>query len=185
MKDDVDIVLFLERLGRMLKNDTHADGLKPSQWDALRYLARANRFSRTPSALTAYFGMTKGTVSQTLKALERKGLIAKTHDPLDRRNIRLSLTKAGSALLKRDPASAIRKIAGSMAKDQQAELVAGLNALLQLTLEDRGSKSFGVCKTCRYFEEKTASRASQRCKLLDVSLSVQDSELICVENITL
>ena len=61
---------LMERLSRLVGQTGHAHGMKPAQWDALRYLARANRFSRTPGALTAYLGATKGTVSQTVIALE-------------------------------------------------------------------------------------------------------------------
>ena len=35
---------LLERLARLVHNDAHVDGLKPTQWESLRYLARANRF---------------------------------------------------------------------------------------------------------------------------------------------
>ena len=67
----------LERLARVMRAREHEDGLNPAQREALRYLARANRFSNTPGALTRYLGATKGTISQTVMALERKGLIAK------------------------------------------------------------------------------------------------------------
>lgn len=72
MRSVDDILILLERIGRVLQNDGHSEGLKPTQWEALRYFARANRFSRSPSALTAYLGMTKGTVSQTVGALEKR-----------------------------------------------------------------------------------------------------------------
>ena len=39
------------------------------------FIARANRFSRTPAALADYAGSTRGTISQTLIALEQKGLV--------------------------------------------------------------------------------------------------------------
>ena len=44
---------LIERLARVLQNDGHCDGLKPTQWEVLRYLSRANRFSCTPGAVTA------------------------------------------------------------------------------------------------------------------------------------
>ena len=43
--------------------------LKLSQWMALRYFGRANRFSRTVSAFAHYQGTTRGTASHTLKVL--------------------------------------------------------------------------------------------------------------------
>ena len=84
------IAALIERIGRLLSTDAHAGGLLPVQWEALRYLGRANRFSRTPAALTAYLGLTKGTVSQTVHVLEAKGLVTKQVDPADRRGRRLS-----------------------------------------------------------------------------------------------
>ena len=63
----------LERLTRLMRAGEHEGGLNPAQWEALRYLARANRFSRTPAALADFLGTTRGTVSQTVIALERTG----------------------------------------------------------------------------------------------------------------
>ena len=108
------IAILLERIGRVLQNDAHTHGLKPTQWEALRYLGRANKFSRSPSAVTAYLGMTKGTVSQTLAALERKGLIEKSSDPADKRNIHINLTSAGDELLEEDPVRQFARSDGSM-----------------------------------------------------------------------
>ena len=43
----------LERLARVMRAREHEDGLNPAQREALRYVARANRFSNTPGALKA------------------------------------------------------------------------------------------------------------------------------------
>src|SRR5688572_9564232 len=95
---------LLERIGRLLRSARHRnERLNPAQWEALRYLGRANRYSRTPTALTHYLGATKGTVSQTVIALERKGLLRRATDPRDRRGIRLRLTARGRANLEHDP----------------------------------------------------------------------------------
>ena len=59
------VAALIERLGRLTTTEAHAEGLLPVQWEVLRYLDRANRYSRTAVALTAYLGITKGTVSQT------------------------------------------------------------------------------------------------------------------------
>ena len=75
--DNASIAWPLERLTRLMRAGEHEGGLNPAQWEALRYLSRANRFSNSPIALTRFLGSTKGTISQTIKALERKGYIAK------------------------------------------------------------------------------------------------------------
>ena len=45
-------------------------GLRDREWMALRFLGRANRFSRTPSALAGFIGATRATASQIVKTLE-------------------------------------------------------------------------------------------------------------------
>ena len=62
------IVWPLERLARLMRAKEHEDGLNPAQWESLRYLARANRFSNSPGALTRYLGATKGTMVQDASA---------------------------------------------------------------------------------------------------------------------
>jgi DNA-binding MarR family transcriptional regulator len=49
-----------------------AHGLQPVQLEVLNYLSSCNRYSDTPMAVTEYLGQTKGTVSQTIKTLEKK-----------------------------------------------------------------------------------------------------------------
>lgn len=176
-----DIAVLLERLARVVQNETHSEGLKPTQWEALRYLARANRFSRTPSGLTAYLGMTKGTVSQTLNALERKGLAVKEIDPTDRRQVYIDLTAKGAQLLERDPIESLVKSALRMPGDERRILAESLESLLKETLRCRGGLPFGVCKTCRYFKANDPEGAPHRCSLLDAPLSKNDSKSICVE----
>ena len=62
------------QLGRMASAEALAEGLTPVQWAGLRYFARANRFSRTPSAFAAFHGTTRGTASQTIKNLEARAI---------------------------------------------------------------------------------------------------------------
>ncbi|MCC6205883.1 MAG: MarR family transcriptional regulator, partial [Hyphomicrobiales bacterium] len=86
---------LIDRIERLVRSGVTVHGLNPAQWEALRYLARANRFSRTPAGLAAYLGSTRGTVSQTLIALEQKGFVARQASDRDRRSIDLSLTAKG------------------------------------------------------------------------------------------
>ncbi len=181
MRKPDDIPVLLERLSRILQNEAHSGGLKPTQWEVLRYLVRANRFSRSPSAVTAYLGMTKGTVSQTLIALERKGLVRKETDPSDRRNLRLELTKDAMAILKRDPIGTLSKMTSDLAPRERRALADGLETMLQDALRNRGGRPFGLCKTCRFFQTNAPEGAPHRCALLKVPLSADDSEQICIE----
>ncbi len=177
-----DILILLERIGRVLQNDGHSQGLKPTQWEALRYFARANRFSRSPSALTAYLGMTKGTVSQTVSALEKKGLIEKATPEADRRQVQIELTAKGQKLLNRDPLGAMASSLSRLPASQRQELKDDLGDFLRAVLRQRDGRPFGACKTCRHFRKHAVGGAPHKCGLLDEPLSATDSEMICVEH---
>ncbi|MDJ0710610.1 MAG: MarR family transcriptional regulator [Woeseiaceae bacterium] len=181
MEKTTNALVVLERLGRLLQNDAHRHGLKPTQWEALRYLGRANRFSRSPGAVTAYLGMTKGTVSQTLAALERKGLIRKVTVPKDRRNVTIEMTRKGTALLKKDPLEDLEAATLRLADEQRTQLGESLRQLLGNALQQRDGRPFGACNTCRHFQKDAEDGKPHRCGLLDEPLSAPDSELICVE----
>ena len=176
-----DIVILIERIARIVQNDTFSEDLKPTQWEALRYLSKANRFSCTPSALTAYLGVTKGTVSQSINALERKGLIKKKTIASDKRLVNLSLTAKGKSLLNRDPLDDMGSVVADMSKIEQLELKKGLKTLLVKTLDEREQKPFGACKTCIHFQNNVTGGSPHRCGFLEVPLSKDDSEKICFE----
>ncbi len=177
-----DILVLFERISRVLHNDGHAGGLKPTQWEALRYFSRANRFSRSPSALTAYLGMTKGTVSQTINALNKKGLIDKTVDDDDRRQVQIDLTTKGLKLLAQDPLESLAQSLSKLSGAQRQELHNDLGDFLRTTLRRRDGLPFGACKTCRYFKKNAPDGSPHKCGLLEEPLSASDSDLICVEH---
>src|SRR3546814_13923422 len=66
------VIVLLDRLSRLTRELQFVDGLNPAQWEALRFLATANKYSRSPTALAEYLGATKGTVSQTLLRSEER-----------------------------------------------------------------------------------------------------------------
>lgn len=172
---------LFERLARLIQGDAYGAGLKPVQWEALRYLARANRFSRTPSALTAYLGSTKGTVSQTLNALVRKGLVTKSADMNDRRVVYLSLTAEGQELLKVDSLQRLRFAIGEISEESLPEFTANLERILYAHIARNKGRAFKQCRTCRYFRVTPGGPAPYRCSALDEPLQEEESLQICAE----
>lgn len=173
----------LERLARVLRAREHEDGLNPAQREALRYLARANRFSNTAQALTRYLGATKGTISQTLMALERKGLIAKA--ARDARVVRLTLTEKGREALLHDPWTELAAGAEELGGKTRRRMQRGLEELLAQQLKRAGLASYGVCASCRYFREKGRDgdvRGPHLCMLFEEALSAEDAGRICMEH---
>jgi DNA-binding MarR family transcriptional regulator len=175
------VISLFSRLSRIINSESYGHGLKPVQWSALRFLARANRFSRTPSGLTTWLGQTKGTVSQTIAALERKGLLARGSKGEDRRVVRLELTDAAQALLARDDNAAATTMLNALPKDDEAELERLLTVMLRAHVAERGNRTMGLCADCRYFER--GDRGHNHCGLLDVPLDDADAASICVEQV--
>ncbi len=95
---------LIERISTLLRAEQRkkysALGLQPVHVQTLDYLANCNRFSDTPAAVTDYMGLTKGTVSQTLQVLERKGYLEKIQDLIDKRIVHLKILPWGQQLLK-------------------------------------------------------------------------------------
>lgn len=186
--DDVSpeaIVWPLERLARLMRAREHDDGLNPAQWEALRYLDRANRYSNSPGALTQFLGATKGTISQTLMSLERKGCIAKSARAGEKRSVVLELTSQGKAMLAKDPWKHLADGVGDLGSKTRRRLAKGLRELLAGELQRGRHKSFGLCATCRFFREKGRggdAKGPHHCMLFEAPLSAADSQLICVEH---
>lgn len=177
------LIDLLERTARLIQGSLHAQSLPPAQWLALQYLARANRFSRTPTAVGLYLEATKGTVSQTLIALARKGLVRKERDRTDRRSVSVQLTARGETVLNRDPLSDLSAAAAALPRQTQDGLKRGLADLLKVMLTRKGGHSFGQCSTCRFFRRSLDDkRYPHRCNLLKVPLSDEDACKICVEH---
>jgi DNA-binding MarR family transcriptional regulator len=174
---------LIGRLDRLMRSGVAVEGLNPAQWEALRYLARANRFSRTPAALADYLGSTRGTVSQTLIALEQKGFASRMASERDRRSTELALTRRGIAVLRRDPMLQLAQDVADAGGDDCEALLAALQAVLRNAIRRNNGRAFGICHTCRHFRKgvRASAASPHHCALLDEPLSEADSQEICVE----
>ncbi len=174
-------VSLLERLSRLMTTDSHAEDLLPVQWESIRFIDRANRFSKSAGALTAYLGLTKGTVSQTIKALENKGLVEKVSDSHDRRKVHLALTQKGKSLLKKDPLAMVASDIKALSKVNQRNLDVAAASLLQARLVAKKRQPFGQCRDCRYFASKHKNGNPHYCLLLEEQLEEFEADAICFE----
>lgn len=159
---------LIDRLARLHAAARRRPGLNDVQVSALDYLAQANALSRSPSAAAEYLDATRGTISQTLRALSRKGLIVAVADAADRRSLRYDLTEAG------------RRVLGSSVAgpdDDDGAIEQALAGLLGAMIATRGGRSFGICRTCRFHQ--VTGDGGRRCGLLDIALSGAESGRIC------
>jgi len=179
------LLASLDRLARLMRAGEHAEGLNPAQWQALRYLSRANRFSNSPGALARYLGATKGTVSQTVLALTRKGLVRRSQRPGEGRSVVLTLTPKATDILSRDPWARLERAAGELGGKTRRRLGKGLAQLLDEEIARSSLPSFGPCASCRFFRENGRSAdpaGPHHCMFLDEALTAADAALICAEH---
>ncbi|MEM8962304.1 MAG: MarR family winged helix-turn-helix transcriptional regulator [Acidobacteriota bacterium] len=151
-------------------------GLKLVQLEALIYLGSANRYSDTPAALTEYLGITKGTVSQTLKALEKRGLIKKVADLVDGRVVHCRPTETGQTMIDQVyPIQLFAELPDTTFEQPAREL----ESLLRTLQQANDLRSFGICRSCRFFEPR---ELGGRCGLTKEALSPEDATKLCREH---
>ena len=98
---------LIEQVGKACYNLGYTPGLNPAQWAALRYFQESTTDRRTVTGFANFQGTTKGTASQTVAALVRKGYLKRIADKNDRRVHRLVLTPEGETLIAQDPLQAL------------------------------------------------------------------------------
>jgi DNA-binding MarR family transcriptional regulator len=172
---------LLSRFARIIAAQGYDHGLQPVQWQALRFLEAANRFSRTAKGLTAWLGQTKGSVSQTLITLEAKGLIVRETDSADGRVVRLNLTQAGRALLADGQISLPQRMLNHLSDSDQTLFLRFVETMLRKELSKSGGRPFGLCRDCLHFRADNLTEGQHYCGLLQVALSSPASGEICIE----
>lgn len=184
MTSPVAIASLVDRLCRLVHSLQYSQGLNPAQWNALRYLARANKYSTSPGVLADYLGTTKGTVSQTLIALESKGLIERIRCDEDRRKVRLGLTDAGREMLALDPLKEIERASTSVPLEDRECLASAMTTLVNDLCTRHEGPRFGVCEACCHLdgvEEKDGCKGNRRCGLTKDPLATGELNKICVD----
>ncbi|WP_397542215.1 MarR family transcriptional regulator [Roseovarius salis] len=147
---------LLVHIGRSARGEDTggAAPLTAAQWTALRFFARANRASRTPSAFASFQATTRGTASQTIKTLESRGLLERRRAEHDRRSVRFEVTGDGHALLARDP---LRHLTAAIARLDEAGRAALARLLPELAADlarERGTSAIGTCENCHHYEDR-------------------------------
>ena len=169
---------LITRLARLEAADGWTGDLNPAQRVALDYLAKANRFSRSPSHVADFLGSTRGTTSQTLKALVRKGYVAEEPATADKRSISYELTDTGREVTSQH--SLLRSSLDGLPDREVTRLAETLQNVLGAATRQNGSKPFGICRTCRHFR---AQNGGGHCKLLQVALHPHEINQICHEQV--
>ena len=168
-----DLVL---QLGRAAYADCTAGGLTQAQWMALRFFARANRFSRNVSGFADFHATTRGTASQTVKSLVQQGYLQRTRSDKDGRSARFDLTARADEKLADDPMDDLVRAVGALGDRQKEQAAESLQQIMLNLAKGRGGSMLGACTLCGHLQ----TGDTFRCRLMQESLDASELEQLCV-----
>jgi len=176
---------LVERLSGLMRAEQRAAGiedqLQPVHQNVLRYLARCNRYSNTPAAVTEFLQITKGTVSQSIRLLERRGLVLKRPDKQDGRIVRLRLSANGHRLVaKLDKQVSWARLGENIDTVALDDTEQTLTTVLRELQKRNDYRSFGQCHTCHHCLRE--SQTKFRCGLTGEDLRREETLQICREH---
>jgi MarR family transcriptional regulator, negative regulator of the multidrug operon emrRAB len=175
---------LLEQVARILWFEGAKHGLRDREWMALRFLSRANRFSRTPSALASYVGTTRGTASFIIGELERLGYLERKRSAQDKRSVMLSVTQQGKKFLVRDPVNDLVEAITVLEDEAKVSFRDALRHVLDQSDAAEQRHHTDVCKRCIFLREDRATTDSRTtaefsCRLFRAPIAEAEVDLLC------
>ncbi len=159
------------------------EGLSPLQMQFLEYVNRYPAEICTVSAIAREFDLTRPTVSDSLRALEEKGLVFKEKEESDRRTSFLGITAEGKRIVKRlsrwhDPMLAVL---GGLPGDQKEGVLLFLMRLISAFFGEGIISVPRVCIACAQFKwnEFPSSSKPHHCTLTGKRMSDADLNIGC------
>ncbi len=166
------------------EGDQH--GLRDREWMALRFLGRANRFSRTPTALAGYIGATKATASQIVKTLENKSYLVRKQSHEDKRSVVLCVTSQGEKCLSQhDPINHVLNAVAALGTDECVRLRDSLTRVLNHLDATHQRLNASICRDCMFLAERVPATGKGRataefmCRLYRAPIALEETELLC------
>lgn len=178
------VVAALERLSEafrvLLWNEAKQYGLSPIQVQLLTFLLHYPEEKRTITFLATHFNMTKATISDAVKSLESKQLLARKVTVADSRSHTLHLVKEGKALARKVERFALpmQDTVAQLPADNQANLLENLLKLIYQLNQHYVITPQYMCLNCRFYAQKMGGHY---CNLVKAPLKSGDLRVDCPE----
>ncbi|MBO9123153.1 MULTISPECIES: MarR family winged helix-turn-helix transcriptional regulator [unclassified Rhizobium] len=146
----------LARVAMAMRSDewtrAEATGLKPTQLAILDFLGGRSLPARVKE-VAAHLGVSQPTATDSVSALERKGLVRKSDASGDRRAAAIEITDEGRDALAAagSMADATTTAVGALPAQEQQELLMSLVKVIRHLQEADAIPVQRMCATCRYF----------------------------------
>lgn len=182
------IIASLERISQafrvLLWNEGKEFSLGPIQMQVLIFLLHHSKEKRKVSYLAAEFNMTKATISDTVKALDQKGLITKEYDQRDTRSYTINLSEKGErtasqiSLFTRELHVPIKRLNADDKENLLRSLIGVIHHLNKagiITMQR-------MCFTCAHYRPDYQG-AMHFCQLLNQPLETTELRVDCPEHL--
>jgi len=178
------IVVGLERISEVFKlllwEKAKLVGLSPIQIQILIFIAFHKQELCNVSHLAKEFNVTKPTVSDAIKVLDKKGLIIKDFSSSDSRSYSITLSELGTNIVSQtyDFSSPLKKQFDGFSQSELESLFGTLSQLIH-KLNHKGILSVQrTCYGCKFYEK---NQAGDYCNLLQKELMTEEIRLDCPE----
>lgn len=161
-------------------------GLKPTQLAILEFLA--GRDSARVKEIAAHLGVSQPTATDSIAALERKGLVAKESAPGDKRATAIRITTEGKAAFGSvSPIeTAAMEAARSLSPGEQEGLLLSLVKMIRHLQEADAIPIQRMCTSCRYFRPYQHSGAAKphHCNFVNAAFGRNELRIDCRDHET-
>lgn len=165
----------------LLWDKTKDTGLSPIQIQILIFLKFHSANLRKVSELAKEFSMSKSTISDAVKTLERKKLLGKQSSSEDKRIQELYLTEEGEEVVEEvefygDP---IRNLISDLGYEDQSHLFRILSSFTQTLHGEEILKAGRSCISCSHFRQ---SEDGSYCEALEKDITGTQIRIDCPEH---
>jgi DNA-binding MarR family transcriptional regulator len=154
--------------------------------DAVSCSAGRNNAGTKLKDVTSHLGVSQPTVSDSVLALERKGLVAKRISPADSRSVEIDITASGrSAVMETAAAaSAVEQSLAALPAPAQEDLLRHIIALIRSLQMSGAISEQRLCVTCRHFRPNVhpGEQHPHHCAFVDAAFGTGHLRLDCREH---
>ena len=178
------IVAGMERISEVFRvllwEKAKIVGLSPIQIQLLLFIAFHKQRLCNVSHLAKEFNLTKPTISDAIKALDKKGLILKDYSSSDSRSYSIALSESGQGIIAQvhDFSNPLKKKVDGF---NPSELDTLFGTLSRLIYQLNQSGILNVQRTCYGCKFHIKTDSNDYCRLLQKELSITDIRLDCSE----
>ena len=184
---DSKIVAALEKISEVFRvllwTEAKEHNVSPIQLQLLVFLKyHTSDKQRRIAYMAKEFNLTKATISDSVKALEQKGLISRVTDTIDSRSFNFSLTEKGNRLTSvvENFTVPLDRAISTLTDDQKTYLLSSVFDLI-FRLNAAGVISTQrMCYNCHYYGGDRAQ--THYCNLMQSPLAFEELRLECPEH---